>query len=380
MSATYTVKSEIVIPEVIADLVETKLGDNITLLPLAEQDNTLEGQPGDTLKFPAFQYIGAASVVDENNPVVVGKLEAGTTQATVRKYAKAISITDEARLSGFGNPMDEAAKQLARSIDQGVDDELFSVLNAVNINRKFVNTTLSADNIADALVLFGEDLTGPKILLTDAAGFAQLRNDAEYIKASDMGQRMINGDVVGEIWGCQILITNKVKIDTTIKEKQHFIVKPGALRLVNKRGTLIEVQREPDYMRDNIFASKHCVAYLYDHSKVVAITEFTALQSLNAATVGIKSTVGTAATNGTFITIPEDMAAPAGYKWVYKLDTTATDIGTFGSAINTPTAWTSSTTEIDAGADNTHAHVLLVSADNKPVKEATLALVKKSAE
>jgi len=377
MSASYTMKANLVIPEVIADLVETKLGDNVTLLPLAEQDNTLEGQPGDTLKFPAFEYIGAASVVDENGQVVVGNLAAGTKTATVHKYAKAISITDEARLSGFGNPMDEAAKQLARAIDQGVDDELFSVLNGVNINRKWVNSTLSADNIADALVLFGEDLTGPKILLTDAAGFAQLRKDADYIKASDMGQRMINGDVVGEIWGCQILITNKVKNNTTVKEKQHFIVKPGALRLVNKRGTLIEVQREPDYMRDNIFASKHCVAYLYDHSKVVAITEFTGLQAL-PADCGIESVVGTTASNDTFIVIPDEMAAPAGYKWVYKLDSSADNIGTFGSVLNGTTDWTSSTTEIAAAA-NTKAHVVLVNAtDSKPVKTMTITLVKKS--
>ena len=379
MSASYTLKANLVIPEVIADLVETKLGDNVTLLPLAEQDNTLEGQPGDTLKFPAFEYIGAASVVDENGQVVVGNLAAGTKTATVHKYAKAISITDEARLSGFGNPMDEAAKQLARAIDQGVDDELFSVLNGVNINRKFVSSTLGADNIADALVLFGEDLTGPKILLTDAAGFAQLRKDADYIKASDMGQRMINGDVVGEIWGCQILITNKVKNNTTVKEKQHFIVKPGALRLVNKRGTLIEVQREPDYMRDNIFASKHCVAYLYDHSKVVAITEFTDLQALVAASVGIESVVGTTATNDTFLVIPDELAAPDGYKWVYKLDSSADNIGVWDTALTGTTDWTSSTTEIAAGA-NTKAHVVLVNAtDSKPVKTTTISLVKKGA-
>ena len=376
MPATYTLKANLVIPEVIADLVETKLGDNITLLPLAEQDNTLEGQPGDALKFPAFEYIGAASVVNENNQVVVGNLAAGTKTATVHKYAKAISITDEARLSGFGNPMDEAAKQLARSIDQGVDDELFSVLNGVNINRKFVSSTLWADNIADALVLFGEDLTGPKILLTDAAGFAQLRKDADYIKASDMGQRMINGDVVGEIWGCQILITNKVKTNATVKEKQHFIVKPGALRLVNKRGTLIEVQREPDYMRDNIFASKHCVAYLYDHSKVVAITEFTALQALTAASVGIESVVGTTAANDTYLVIPDELAAPAGYKWVYKLDSSATDIGVFGTPIAGTTDWTSSDTEIAAAA-NTKAHILLVdTVAGAPVKTTTIDLVK----
>lgn len=377
MPASYTLKSNLVIPEVIADLVETKLGDNITLLPLAEQDNTLEGQPGDTLKFPAFEYIGAASVVNENNQVVVGNLAAGTKTATVHKYAKAISITDEARLSGFGNPMDEAAKQLARAIDQGVDDEMFSVLNGVNINRKFVSSTLGSDNIADALVLFGEDLTGPKILLTDAAGFAQLRKDADYIKASDMGQRMINGDIVGEIWGCQILITNKVKNNTTVKEKQHFIVKPGALRLVNKRGTLIEVQREPDYMRDNIFASKHCVAYLYDHSKVVAITEFTALQVLTAA-AGIKSNIGTTGQNDTFIEIPAALAAPVGYKWVYKLAGNDTAMGAFSTPLAGTTDWTSSVTEIAAGA-NTHAGVLLVDSTGAPVKSIVIALTKKGA-
>ena len=192
--ADYTLKANLVIPEVIADLVETKLGDNVTLLPLVDQDNTLVGTPGDTLKFPAYTYIGDATVIDENDQIVVGKLQAGTVQATVHKYGKAISITDEARLSGFGDPVGQATKQLARSIDQGVDNELFDALNGVNIARKFVNSTLSADNVADALVLYGEDLTGPKVLLTDAAGFAQLRKDGDYIRASDMGQRMITDE------------------------------------------------------------------------------------------------------------------------------------------------------------------------------------------
>ena len=234
MAAEYTLKSDIVIPEVIAGLVETKLGDNITLLPITEQDNNLVGKPGDTLKFPAYTYIGDATTVNENTQILPGKLEASTVPATVVKYAKGVSVTDEAKLSGYGDPIGEASKQLARSIDQGVDNALFAALNGVNINRKWVNSTLSADNVADALVLFGEDVTGPKVLLTDAAGFAQLRKDGDYIRASDMGQRMITDEVVGEIWGCQILITNKVKTNDVVKEKQHFIVKPGALKLIKK--------------------------------------------------------------------------------------------------------------------------------------------------
>ena len=369
MASEYTLKANLVIPEVIADLVEGKLGDNITLLPLATEDNTLVGQPGDTLKFPAFKYIGKATVIAENSQIETGKLEAGTTQATVHKYAKGISITDEARLSGHGDPMGEAAKQLARAIDQGVDDELFSVLNGVGVSRKHINTTISADNIADALVLFGEDLTGDKVLLTDAAGFAALRKDNDYIRASDLGQRMITDEVVGEVWGCQIMISNKIKTDTTVKEKNHFIVKPGALRLINKRGTLVEVEREPEYMRDNIFASKHCVAYLYDASKVVALTQFTGLQALTSDS-GIKTVAG--ASGKTKIVIPEVMAAPAGYKWVYKLDTSADNIGTWNTQLSGTTDWTSSTTAISAG-ENTKAHVVLVNAtDSKPVKTITV--------
>jgi hypothetical protein len=239
----------------------------------------------------------------------------------------------------------------------------------MGVSRKHINTTISADNIADALVLFGEDLTGDKVLLTDAAGFAALRKDDDYIRASDMGQRMITDEVVGEVWGCQIMISNKIKTDTTVKEKNHFIVKPGALRLINKRGTLVEVEREPEYMRDNIFASKHCVAYLYDASKVVALTQFTGLQALTAAS-GIETEAGTS--GKTKIVIPDVMAAPAGYKWVYKLDDTATDMGVWDTALNGTTDWVSSTTEIAANS-KTKAHVVLVNAtDSKPVKTITV--------
>lgn len=369
MADQYTLKSDLVIPEVMADLVESKLGDNITLLPLAVEDNSLVGQPGDTLKFPAFKYIGKANIVAENGAIETGKLEAGTKSVTVHKYAKGISITDEARLSGHGDPMDEAAKQLARAIDQGVDDELFGCLNGAGVSRKHINTTISADNIADALVLFGEDLTGDKVLLTDAAGFAALRKDSDYIRASDMGQRMITDEVVGEVWGCQIMISNKIKTDTTVKEKSHFIVKPGALRLVNKQGTLVEVDRVAKNARDDVYATKHVVGYLYDESKVVALTQFTGLQALTSDS-GIKTVAG--ASGKTKIEIPASMAAPVGYKWVYKLDTSADNIGVWDTALTGTTDWVDSTTEISAST-NTKAHVVLVnSTDSKPVKTITV--------
>ena len=255
MSVTTT--NNLIIPEVVSSLIDGSLGDGVTLLPLAEQDDTLVGQPGDTLKFPVFSYIGKAAVVAENGQIIPGQLTASMKSVTVHKYAKAISISDEARLSGYGDPVGEGSRQLAHALDHAVDDDLFQCLNDVGVARKYVSGAISADTIADALTLFGEDPEGQKVLLTDAAGLAALRKDPDFVGRGDMGEELVMHGAKGEVWGCEIVITNKVRDNARTREKNYFIVKPGALRLVNKQGALVEIQREPEFMRDNIFASLH---------------------------------------------------------------------------------------------------------------------------
>lgn len=41
-------------PEVLADYIDVKLINNIVFAPLATVDTTLVGNPGDTIKFPAY--------------------------------------------------------------------------------------------------------------------------------------------------------------------------------------------------------------------------------------------------------------------------------------------------------------------------------------
>jgi len=376
-----TTTDSLIVPEVLADLVETRLGNRVTLMPLATQDNTLQGQPGDTLKFPAFRYIGKADEIAENGEITPTELTSFAVPATVKKYAKAVQITDEARLSGYGDPVGEAANQLAHSIDHAVDDALFTALNGLPIHRVAPITALSADNVAEALTLFGEELEEPAVMLVDPAGFATLRKDDDYIRASDLGQRMIFSGVVGEIWGCQIVVSNKIKADATLSEKRYFIVKPGALRLVNKQGTFLEVQREAKFMRDNIFASKHCAAYLYDDSKVIAASVFSGIQTLPAgdAAAGQIHTAPGNTQGSAFLVIPDHYLAPAplGFKWVYKLDTNSSFSTTWGTPISGCSYWLSSTTEV-AGGTNTYAHFILIDIANKPFKKASVALNKKA--
>ena len=372
-----TLKANMIVPEVMADLVESKLGSRVTLLPIAVQDNTLQGQPGDTLKFPAFRYIGKAEVVAENTEVVPSLLSSFAVAATVKKYAKAVQLTDEARLSGYGDPVGEAASQLALSIDQAMDDALFAALDGLPVSRLVPITALSAASVAVALAAYGEDLDGPKLIIVDPLGFAALRKDANYIRASDLGQRAIFSGVVGEIWGCQIVVSNKVKLNAALGEFRYYIVKPGALRLVNKQGTLIEVEREAKFMRDNIFASKHAAAYLYDTSRVVAASVFSAVEVMDAAASGIKS-VAAPGVDMTYNVIPEEQAAPAGLSWKYLNNNNTTTTVTFGTAVTGLTAWPGSSTAID-GSTFTYGHLYLVDSANKPYKVVNFPLVKGTA-
>ena len=366
MSTTLT--NNLIIPEVVSSLIDSNLGDGITLLPLAEQDDTLVGQPGDTLKFPVFAYIGKAAVVAENGQIIPGQLTASMKSVTVQKYAKAISISDEARLSGYGDPVGEGSRQLAHALDHAVDDDLFQCLNDMGVARKFVSGDISADTIADALTLFGEDVEGSKVFLTDAKGLAMLRKDPDFVGRGDMGEELVMHGAKGEVWGCEIAVSGKVRENALVKEKNYFIVKPGALRLVNKQGALVEIQREPEYMRDNIFASLHCVPYLYDASKVIAITQFTGLEDMTAR-AGKAGFKAVSKDGKICIVIPDEWPAAGGYRWVYKLDSSAAAVG---AAYAGGTDYTGNE-EAVAGSGE-YCHLLLVDGENKPVKTLTMAV------
>lgn len=368
-----TMKNDLIIPEVVSDMVEAHVGGRMTLLPVTDVDKTLEGVAGDTLKFPCFRYIGKAAQVDENGEVKAGVLSADTVEAKVVKYAKAVCITDEARLSGFGDPVGEAARQLAQAIDHAVDEKLYDVLSHLPEPRKAAVKSLTSDAVADALALFGEELEGEKLLIVDGRGFADLRKDPAYIRASDLGQRAIFSGVVGEIWGCQIVVSSRVKEDAAAKEKQYFIVKPGALRLIAKQGTALEVNREPQYMRDTLYASKHCAAYLYDAGKAASLTVHTGLAHWGAD-CGIYTEAG-GAPNETRAVIPGHLLAPLHLTWVYVADNDASDKGVFGTPVANAKPWAGSEAPIAMGSA-AYLHLMLVDSEHRPVKTLTLMAVK----
>ena len=83
------------IPEVLANMIEGKLVNAMKFTPLCKVDNTLVGQPGNTVTLPQFAYIGDAADINELAPYVNAELTATTQQVTIKKIGKAVSISDE---------------------------------------------------------------------------------------------------------------------------------------------------------------------------------------------------------------------------------------------------------------------------------------------
>lgn len=267
-----TLLANLIDPQVIADFLDTKYVDLMRFAPLATIDTTLVGRPGSTISLPSYTYIGDSTTVGEGTDIPIAQLTSSMTPVSIHKIGKGVQITDEAVLSGLGDPVGEAISQLALSIASGLDNELLNTLTAIAspmVQAVTTPGTLDFDDIADALELFGEDIDGTKVLLVSPKQYTGLRKSPDWLPASDIAADIAIKGVVGEVQGCQVLVSNKLK-EASNKENA-FIVKPGALRVFAKRDTLVESDRDIVNKSTVLTADKHFAPYLYDASKAIRI-------------------------------------------------------------------------------------------------------------
>lgn len=265
-----TTLSNLINPQVMADMINKKLVDKIRLAPLANVDLTLEGRPGNTITLPCWNYIGDANDVNEGVDITLAQLSKGTDTVTIKKVGIGVQLTDEAVLSGYGDPMGEAVDQIALSIASKVDNDLFGVLSTdATLTYTATGSQFTADDIADALVKFGEDIEGDKVILVSPATYAALRKADDWCPASEIAAGLVINGAVGMVHGCQVVVSNKLK-DTMAKNA--FIVKPGALAIYMKRGVMLETDRDIINKSTVITADEHFAPYLYDASKAIKLT------------------------------------------------------------------------------------------------------------
>lgn len=262
-------------PEVLAAMIAAQLPKAIKFSRIAPVDDTLQGQPGSTITVPKYKYIGDAEDVAEGDPILYEALETDSDQYTIKKAGKGVKITDEAVLSGYGDPVGEAQRQIRMAIASKIDNDIvetaltapLAVQHDINIDlidaleTAFVDAPDNFENV---------DTTG--VLFLSYKDAATLRKEAaqNWTRSSDLGDRILVSGAFGELLGWEIVRSMK------IEDGHGFAVKSGALKTFLKRGLLAETGRDMDHKLTKFNADQHYSVALVDESRIVRIEPGTA--------------------------------------------------------------------------------------------------------
>lgn len=277
-----TTLSNIINPQVMADMVSAQLPKALQVSRLYRVDTTLTGKAGNTVTVPRWAYIGAADDLAEGQTGTTTQMHTTDVDYTVKKAVKNVELTDEALLSGYGDPQGEAVRQLRMAIADKVDNDGIALLNGIkstDTGAQIVSnlTGLNYANVCAGLDKLGdEEQGGTKVLLVDQKGIAALRLDTRFVdKYSDAGTEMMASGVVGRIAGCDVVISNKLNPASGTAHKA-FICKidpetGGPLTAFIKRDVTVESDRNILAKTTTISADEHYVVAIEDMSKIVVL-------------------------------------------------------------------------------------------------------------
>ena len=262
--------NKLIDPEVIGAYLDVKLVDKIKLAPIVEVDRTLEGRPGSTLTLPKWGYIGDAADLAEGAALTYEDIAESTQEISVKKVAKGVSITDEAVLSGYGNPVEQIGQQLLVAVASKIEADLYDAVknekvatrnSAGCLKHQYTGTAFAKEDIIDMLAKFGEDQEGEKVLFVNPADFAALAKDPDFVQIMQ-GTQIITGEM-GMLYGVRIVVANRVEAG------KPFMMKPGALSLVMKRNVMVEAERDMDHFANKYAVSDHYAVYVKYADRIV---------------------------------------------------------------------------------------------------------------
>lgn len=326
MNENITKIENLIDPEVMAPMISGKVEKAIVVTPFAKIDTTLVNQPGDTITVPKYAYIGDAEDVAEGVEAGTVKLTATKKDYKVKKAVKAVTLTDEAVLSGYGNPVGETNNQVGLSIASKVDQDAIEELQNAPLVYK-ASGAISYNGIVDAIDLFNEEVNTDKAMFISPKQVTTLRKDSNFISADKYNNNVVMKGEIGMVSNARIVPSRRVILedsytvvdepkvasigtyyektstgyvkttDTALVEGKTYYTKDtaksyacpivqlnpeeqtdddtSALTIYLKRDTQVETERHAKAGITDVVANKHYVAALTDESKVV-VAKFTA--------------------------------------------------------------------------------------------------------
>ena len=260
-----TKASDLINPEVLADAISAELPTAIRFTPYAVTDNTLTGQPGDTITRPKYGYVGPAEDLTEGVPMDTSKMSMTTTQVTVKEAGKAIEVTEKAVITNVTGTLEEAKKQLTKAMADKVEIDYLATLGT-----SLLTSTLGVETpgaILDAIDVFGDEDEQSLVLFMHPKDYTKLVKNLFTVGGSTQ-ETAVTKAQVSELVGVKDIVKTK-----RLAEGTSYLQKFGAVEIVNKK----KVNLETDYdilARTHVLAANaHYSTNLRDDNGVVKITK-----------------------------------------------------------------------------------------------------------
>ena len=275
---TTLVNGDVFDPQVVSDMINAKVEKKAVMTGYIKVDNTLEGAAGSKVSIPRWGYIGDAEDYAEGEPIDTSKMAFTTAEYGIKKIGKAVKLTDEAQLSGYGNPMGTATNQIAMAISAKLDNDRVEVLYDSKNVCDASAAVIKYSAVVDGVDLFNEEEESKKVILIHSKQKAQLRKDADFLAADKIGAELLANGSIGRIAGCDVVVSNKVKCEGGVYYNP--IIKLDndaeteddlpAITYFLKRGNLVEHDREAG-VADVVVCTAHGMAALTNEAKVVIL-------------------------------------------------------------------------------------------------------------
>ena len=259
-----------------ADMVSAKLPKMIKFTPLAYVERELVGQPGDTVTVPKWVYSGDAKDIAEGEAIVPDQLTTAKSTMTIKKAGKGIEVTDEALLSGYGDPLGQATHQISLAIANKVDNDL--VVEAKKATQYVDDAPTTGAALDKALAVFEDEEDARYVALVNPKDAIDLRADTvkEWVRGSEIGANIVISGTFGETHGVQIVRSKKVEKGkgflvkvSAVETDTDDVAKYGAFVINLKRDVAVETDRDILKKTTVITGDEHYGVYLYDPTKVV---------------------------------------------------------------------------------------------------------------
>lgn len=272
-----TVNSNLIVPEIYAELVREKIAGKVKVAQCAENLGTIiDKEVGETITFPVWKYIGDAQDITPGTAMTAVEMEQKSSTAEIKMVAaKGVKVADYDNMVALGRALEEGANQQAEAIARKLDTDLINdALTSAFKKQIATKGTITEDELLDCLGLYGDDRdTADFHAIVAHSNFAKsfykmegfMKKDVTYV--TDGNGFVVNG-VIGTYMGIPVVLSDRL-YDTTNTEGFLLFIKKGSLGYIPKEVPFVEPARDASTRTTTIYTSQIYATKLTDEAGIV---------------------------------------------------------------------------------------------------------------